>query len=491
MRLRGCGLCVFALVLSGATACDGDSSQTAADTSTDAATTADTSVAPDVPVGSYPLTSCASEPTPCVEVSAGDNEALFEAVNSLEDGVTVVLGEGTWKLDNQVTLRGAKKVRLIGQGLDKTVLDFVDQAVQSNGVDVVGDDFLIQDLTIANAKKDGLRIEESDGVTIRRVKATWSGGPLKDNGAYGLYPVRCTRVLMENCEAWHASDAGIYVGQSRHVIVRNNLAKKNVAGLEIENTQYADVHDNVVEENTAGLVVFDLPGNPVVGRDVKIYKNTIRNNNTDNFAPGGTVSQIPSGTGTFALASRRVEITDNTYENNRTVDIAIVSGLAIEGTVDKWKIEAAELIGDTTGLVLTPGDDGAVFNFRTTEVHVHGNTHSGSGSDVDWGSIGGRPLGYLMGALYNGTPIDTLMYDAIGESAHHPTDAAGNSNDNHVCFGANEGATFVSLNLELLGEKFDKLELPTLDDVYRPAAPWTPFDCAGFTEGPIIAPTMQ
>ena len=49
--------------------------------------------------------------------------------------------------------------------------------------------------------------------------------------------------------------------------------------IEIENTQFADVYDNLAEDNSAGLLVFDLPGNPVLGRDVDIHDNQIINNN--------------------------------------------------------------------------------------------------------------------------------------------------------------------------------------------------------------------
>jgi parallel beta-helix repeat protein len=56
-----------------------------------------------------------------------------------------------------------------------------------------------------------------------------------------------------------ASDAGIYVGQSKHIIVRNSKAYQNVAGIEIENSWYADVYENEAFNNTGGILVFDLP----------------------------------------------------------------------------------------------------------------------------------------------------------------------------------------------------------------------------------------
>ena len=236
------------------------------------------------------------------------------------------------------------------------------------------------------------------------------------------------------------------------------------------------MYGNLVVDNTGGLVVFDLPGNPVVGRDVYIHDNIIRNNNRDNFAPGGTVAAIPAGTGTFAMASRRVLIANNTYEDNDTVDIAIISGLAIASDAASWLLAEADLVGDTTDLELD-ADANGVYNFRSTDIWVMGNTHSGSGTAPDTSSLEDRELGFLMAVLYGANPVDTVVYDAIGESSHHPTDASLNSNDNRICVGADPGVTFASLDLEFLAQQ----ALPSLETVYQPEAPFAPFDCEGVT----------
>jgi len=423
----------------------------------------------------------------CLEITAeAGADALIEAVNTLDADTTIVLGAGTFLFDNQVTIRNATGVKLLGQGMDQTVLDFAGVTVQANGVDVVGDDFLIQDLTIVDAVKDGLRIEDSSDIVIRRVRATWSAGPVPENGAYGLYPVKVRRVLIEDSEAFNASDAGIYVGQCIEAVVRNNIARDNVAGLEIENTQFADVYGNLVEGNTGGLVVFDLPGNPIVGRDVFVHDNIVRNNNRQNFAPGGVVGQIPAGTGTFAMASRRVEISNNIYANNNTVDIAVISGFAVQSDASRWLITADQLIGDIDGLQLDDGEDGAVMNFRSSEVWVHSNEHSGSGTRPDNSSISDRPLGFLIAVTYGGQPVDTVIYDTIGESAFDREDPAGNSNDNHVCVGADPGVTFASLNLPELA----RATVPNRNMLYRPDPPFEPFNCTSFRGGPVVTPTF-
>jgi parallel beta-helix repeat protein len=425
----------------------------------------------------FPIANCTRATTAnCLEIHGGDSAGLLTAANSIEAGTTIVLGLGTFKMTNQLTLRTAG-AHLIGQGIDKTTLDFGATTTQGNGVDAIGNDFLIQDLTVLDAPKDGIRVEASTGVVFRRIRATWSQASSSSNGAYGIYPVKSRNVLVENSRAENASDAGLYVGQCQHVIVRNNTVTGNVAGLEIENTQYADVYGNTAEDNTGGIVVFDLPGNPIVGRDVRLRNNLIRNNNHVNFAAGGTVATIAVGTGTFALASRRVEITGNTYEGNNTVDIAVLSGLAIEQDVTKWTLPTATLSGSYADLGLPPGAPaGTIMNFRGENIVIANNKHTGSGTRADAGDP--LMLGLLLLLAYNGQPVDSVLYDAIGEPAFHSTDAALNTNANHVCIGGNTGGTFASMSLA-------SQSATTRIPFFRPAAPFKPFDCTTLAGGPV------
>ena len=456
--------------------------------------------APDSGVGPNAFTrvSCADFDAPCRQFLSTEVGMLLDALQSLANGTTVVLGRGKFGLDNAVTIRGAAGVTLTGQGIDETVLSFREQTTQSNGVDVVGDDFTVTDLTIEDARKDGLRVEDSTNVIIRRVKVTWTNGPSPDNGPYGIYPVRCRNVLVEDSQAFNASDAGLYVGQVNRAVVRRNLARGNVAGIEIENTQFADVHENTAEDNTAGLVVFDLPGNPIFGRDVKLHRNVIRNNNRANFAPAGgnavtTVSQVPAGTGTFVLASRRVEISDNTYENNQTLDIAVLSGRAIQDNPAQWGIRISDLIGNVAGLELSATST-SVQNFQTSEVWIHDNTFSGSGMMPDAGDAAARPIGSLLALTYGGqggsaTPVDNILYDGIDEVVSSST-AGDNTNRNRLCLEDNTGAGYATLDLPALSAKALAFVAgegppPDLSDLYRPAAPFAPFDCTGFRNGPI------
>lgn len=429
--------------------------------------------------------SCADANTSiCKEFFAADTNALLEAVNTLEDDTTIVLGEGTFKLDQQLTLRDAKNVTLWGQGMGVTVLDFGDQAAQSNGVDAVIDRFEAAYFTVLDAKKDGVRVENSTDIWLHHLEATWTDEENPENGAYGLYPVRSRNVLMENCEASNSSDAGIYVGQVVNAIVRNNVARKNVAGIEIENTQFAQVYGNLAEDNTAGLLIFDLPGNPIVGRDIAVYDNVVRNNNTPNFAPGGTVSQLPAGTGTFTMASRRVEIANNTYENNDTMDVGIVSGLVIEPDFTLWTTPRQELVGARTDDLLLLQTPEFVTNFQTTDIWVHNNTFAGDSGDAPDEA---NQFGLLFTLVYQNNPIDNIIYDGIQEGSFDANSAAGNTNDNHICITGNKDATVANLNLQELA---DNPIGATVDQLYRPEPPFAPYNCTGFQTGPLQKPTL-
>src|SRR3546814_3172411 len=97
-------------------------------------------------------------------------------------------------------------------------------------------------------------------------------------------------VLINSVYVRGAADAGIYVGQSKNIVVRDSIVMENVAGIEIENCYDADVHDNVATKNTGGILVFDLPSLPQQGgHNVRIFDNVVNDNSTPNFAPKGNI----------------------------------------------------------------------------------------------------------------------------------------------------------------------------------------------------------
>ena len=261
-----------------------------------------------------------------VQPSENAYENIQEALILAEPGDVIRLTSGIFNLQDSLSL-DIEGVQIEGAGMDQTILNFSDQQSGAQGLSVTSDNVTLQDFSIQNAKGDAIKVKGVTNIKFLRVKTEWTNGPSPENGAYGLYPVESTNVLIDGCVAIGASDAGIYVGQSKNIIVRNSRAEFNVAGIEIENSYYADVFNNVATNNTGGILVFDLPGLPQQGgHHVRVFNNRSVGNNTDNFAPeGNIVGEVPRGTGIIIQANSNVEIFDNEIGDNDTVNIAVVT----------------------------------------------------------------------------------------------------------------------------------------------------------------------
>jgi parallel beta-helix repeat protein len=263
-----------------------------------------------------------------IAVAAGDGAQgrLQEALIVAEPGDVVALGAGRFVLTDGLSL-DVQGVTVRGQGMDATVLDFSGQKGAGEGLLVTSEEVTMRDFAVENTKGDGIKSKGADNVVYYRVRVTWTGGPKETNGAYGIYPVSSTGVLIDGCKVSGASDAGIYVGQSKAITVRYNFVEQSVAGIEIENSRDALVTGNFVTRNTGGILVFDLPGLPVMGGgEVEISGNLIVGNDTANFAPkGNIVAGVLRGTGVMVMANEQVEISNNRFDNNPTAHIMVVS----------------------------------------------------------------------------------------------------------------------------------------------------------------------
>lgn len=253
-----------------------------------------------------------------------------------KDGSTITIDEGNFHILSSLSLEGKKNITIKGAGEGKTVLSFKGQTDGAEGIRVSNaENIVIEGLTVQDTKGDAIKTMNVNSITFRNVKTEWTRAADEKNGSYGLYPVQCQNVLIEYCTAIGASDAGIYVGQSKDIIVRNSKAFQNVAGIEIENSINADVYDNEATENTGGILVFDLPDLvQKKGGNVKVYRNNIYNNNYRNFAPkGNIVGKVPAGTGVLILATNNVEVYNNKIIKNNSVGCGIISYYMTENPI--------------------------------------------------------------------------------------------------------------------------------------------------------------
>lgn len=275
--------------------------------------------------------SCQNEPTAsgpqpmkADEVVANLQKRLIEAA----DGDMIIIPEGTFAFKRALSFNDIPNVTIKGAGKGKTIFSFKGQIEGAEGMIVKNaKNITLEGFTVADSKGDAIKVQACENVTLRDLEVTWTEGAKATNGAYGLYPVTCTNVLMEKCEASYAMDAGIYVGQSNNVVVRNNYAHHNVAGIEIENTKNADVYENTAKFNSGGMMIFDMPDLPQAnGKNIRFHDNLMEDNNHENFSkPGIAVNMLPPGTGMLIMAHEGIEAYDNVIKGHKTAGIALTS----------------------------------------------------------------------------------------------------------------------------------------------------------------------
>ena len=343
----------------------------------------------------------------------------------VEDGGVVELPEGRYQLLGTLSMDGKKNVTIKGAGMNKTFLSFKGQEAGAQGLKVSNsENIVLKDFTMEDTKGDCIKVQETDGISFLNVRTEWTGKANKKNGAYGLYPVQCENVLIDGCEAIGASDAGIYVGQSHQIVVKNCLAYRNVAGIEIENSTMADVYDNVAKGNTGGILVFDLPGLiKKKGGNVRVFNNKVEANNYKNFAPkGNSVADIPPGTGVMVLAASDVEIFENEITDHKTVGTSVVSYYI---TQRKFKDEEYD-----------------PYAYR---VSIHDNIYK-KGKKGKMMPSWSKKIGFLLFWKF-GRKVPDILFDGIIKDSHKTPD--GNFKPEfQICVRNNKNASFANLDAE-------------------------------------------
>ncbi|GAA4838611.1 parallel beta-helix domain-containing protein [Algivirga pacifica] len=355
---------------------------------------------------------CSTKPSYTPEREYLDMEqAILTQFITVEDSGVIELPEGHFLFSQSLIMDGKKHVTVRGKGMDKTILSFKGQKQGAEGIKIAnGVNITLEDFAVEDADGDNIKVSDTDSITFRRVKVAWTGEVSTENGAYGFYPVICKNVLIEECVAIGASDAGIYVGQSENVVIRNNKAYHNVAGIESENSGNVEIYGNEAYENTGGLLVFDLPGLTRYGHDIKVYDNDIHDNNLENFGiKGSIVSTIPLGSGVVILATSRVEMYNNRVAHHKTAGTAIISYGILDALADKQTEEMPEdaRIGGVRGLDSNYKAD-KNYNPYAGQIFIHDNTFENEYILPSFSS----DFGYLW-ALKNGLTIPDVVWDGL------------------------------------------------------------------------------
>ena len=351
---------------------------------------------------------------------------------TIQDGDTLFLPEGNFMFTKSLAMEGKSNITIRGKGIDKTILSFKNQTEGAQGLLISnGKQITLEDFSIEDAKGDNLKVSEVLGITLKRIRSVWADGPRTENGAYALYPVLCKHVLIDECIAMGSSDAGIYVGQSDSVIIRNSKAYWNVAGIESENSRWVEIYGNEAYENTGGILIFDLPGLTQYGHTTKVYNNIVRENNHDNFAmKGNIVASIPPGTGVMILATHNLELTGNEIIDNKTIGTGIIS-YELVAALNEGEVEQETSIGGVQTVANNFRAD-TLYNPFPYGIYIHDNKYENS----KWFPALGHDIGKLFFMKSFMNPPD-IAYDGIPDP---------NRVDHQICVKENEGTLIMVLD---------------------------------------------
>ena len=182
----------------------------------------------------------------------------------------------------------------------------------------------VRGFTVRGFSDDGIFFLCVEGIAVE-------GNTAVNNEQYGIFPSHVVGGHVAGNHASGAKDTGIYVGQSRDVLVEANVAQANVSGFEVENSSGVTVRRNLATGNTGGILTFALPGLDVhVNEDNVIEDNVSAANNMRNVCTSGDVCLVPAGTGIIAVSVQRNLIHRNVVVGNDSLGIALTDFCAAD-----------------------------------------------------------------------------------------------------------------------------------------------------------------
>ncbi len=302
--------------------------------------------------------------------------SIQAAVDQAQPGDTIQVAAGVYHEAVKVT-----KDSLTLQGMPDSsgqlpVLD--GQGKLDNGVYATGSFFTIENFQIQNYTDNGV-------ATVNMAGSTYRDLTISDPGQYGVFPDLNTHVLVQRVKVTGALDAGIYVGQSRDIMVEDCQSFNNNSGIEIESSIDAVVQNNDVHDNTLGILVWVSTEPDTIakeGRNTHVLNNHVTNNNTAPIATTSLPGAIPPGFGILVLIADQTEVAHNTIQGNNSAGVAVV--------------QAATAFTDTHAFTVPLIPEGT---------WLHDNQYSGNGT---------KPAPYLTQA---GLPGADILWDASSWNA--------------------------------------------------------------------------
>ena len=247
--------------------------------------------------------------------------SIQAAVDAASSGDTVRVPPGIYHENvlvtkDNITIEGSQGAILDGMGLSGTsgiTVRSLTPLARINGFRLTG-------LRIQNYIRNGVILNRVDNYQIDH-------GEFADNLAYGIFPIRSTRGLIEFNRVSGSDDTGIYIGQSSDAVIQKNHVTDCTVGISGEVSSNITIQNNKVIDNTIGILAAVLPGLSVTETtNVQINDNVIMRNNRPNPVsdPADILSQLPSGVGILIFGADHGTVSDNRVVDNNSVGIAVI-----------------------------------------------------------------------------------------------------------------------------------------------------------------------
>jgi Periplasmic copper-binding protein (NosD) len=267
-------------------------------------------------------------------------ESIQAAVDSAAPGTTIVVRPGTYReqvhiTTDAITVRATRAVIV-------PPADTVDGTCQepgATGVCVLGDvdetgnvldpvhDVSVSGITVSGFTGTGLYAYGVDGISV-------SKSTFVDNGGYGTFARRSSRISITDNRAVDNVSAGIYIGinPDAQLLVTGNRSIGNREGLLLLDTVGGTITDNEFSGNCVGMLLASsgAPG-VAVSSNLDVIGNTV-NDNTASCGPIGEVIPPLSGAGIVLAGTDDVLVFANTVRRNvASGPSGVRSGISVLG----------------------------------------------------------------------------------------------------------------------------------------------------------------
>ncbi|NBI27773.1 right-handed parallel beta-helix repeat-containing protein [Chengkuizengella marina] len=176
----------------------------------------------------------------------GDFNTIQEAIDAVtEEGFTIRVGAGIFKeaLTINNISQNRNKIRIIGNGRGKTIIDGTELPAGSIGINIDESSFItIENLTVQNFDRNGILVNTSDNI-LHCVEVFEN----QNDGI--LIELQGTRNMIMNCESSGNGFIGISVDGDHNYIVCSQCSRNNSEGIRFNNGEFNLAYHNFCDGN--------------------------------------------------------------------------------------------------------------------------------------------------------------------------------------------------------------------------------------------------